>query len=257
MYSLFKDKSLSTEKSASVLVSLTASVLLASSFAACGSDSDDNDDAFRSRTFVATVRNVSMPGTISSDRAGGAVPLSPGAYAVYTGSNPAFNEGELADQGTELIAEDGFPMTKADSLAGAADVSDSGIFASPGGMLGDAFEPGASGTFTFTARPGDRLTLETMFVQSNDWFYALEGLSLFDADGNPISGDITGNIELYDAGTEQDSAPGTGEFQKPVQGENQTDFGPAEEVPVSLVSSRHGFAVPATTSVIQITIAPQ
>ena len=35
-----------------------------------------------------------------------------------------------------------------------------------------ALAPGESATFTFTASPGDKLQLMTMFVQSNDWFYA-------------------------------------------------------------------------------------
>jgi hypothetical protein len=42
--------------------------------------------------------------------------------------------------------------------------------------------------------PGDRLSFATMFVQSNDKFYAPAGggLALFDANGHPVSGDLTG-----------------------------------------------------------------
>ena len=45
-----------------------------------------------------------------------------------------------------------------------------------------------------------------MLANSNDWFFAAgqDGLALFDADGNPLSGDITADIRLYDAGTEEE-----------------------------------------------------
>jgi len=51
--------------------------------------------------FTVTVENVSKPGTIDSKRANGAVPLSPGAWGVFTGNNPAFMAGEYANKGTE------------------------------------------------------------------------------------------------------------------------------------------------------------
>ena len=56
--------------------------------------------------------------------------------------------------------------------------------------------------------PGDRLSLTTMMGQSNDWFYAPveSGIPLFE-NGNPISGDITSQIILWDAGTEVNQEP--------------------------------------------------
>ena len=58
-----------------------------------------------------------------------------------------------------------------------------------------------------------------MFVQSNDWFFAPgpDGIALFDADGNPISGDITSQVFLWNAGTEVDEEPGIGPNQGPRQ----------------------------------------
>lgn len=217
-------------------------------------------------TFTVTVQDVSQPGTISSDRAMGTVPLSPGAYAVFTGSDPAFTPGQAADEGTERIAEDGFPGpplplgSESTLLAAAANVRDSGVFQSPGGPdAGPALFAGETATFTVTAAPGDRLQLETMFVQSNDWFYAFGGggLALFEGD-RPISGDVTSRLVLYDAGTEQDTPPGTGAFQKPAQQPMATNVGPSESVPVQPAAARYpSYTIPSTSAVIRVTVTPR
>ncbi len=214
-----------------------------------------------STTFTVTIENVSQPGTLDTDRAGGTVPLSPGPFAVFQGENPMFSAGAFADAGTELIAEDGFPMTKLDALTAASNVSTSGLFEAPGGPDdGPAIFAGESATFTFTASPGDRLTFETMFVQSNDWFYGDDGsgIALFTAGGAPISGDITSQVVLWDAGTEEDTAPGTGPNQKPVQDPSATNVGPDEDVVIELATTRHpSFDIPANASVIRVTIAAE
>jgi hypothetical protein len=227
---------------------------------------DDGRVQPRATTFTVTVENVSQPGLLSTDRAMGTVPLSPGVFAVFTGSNPAFTVGALADEGTELIAEDGFPGpplplgSKSTMLAAAGNVRSSDVFQSPGGPDdGPAIFAGEMATFTITASPGDRFQIETMFVQSNDWFYAFDsdGLALFNGN-EPIRGDVTSQLVLYDAGTEQDTPPGTGEFQKPVQPPMATDVGPAESVPIRRAAERHPtFNIPATSSVIRVTITPQ
>ena len=60
-------------------------------------------------------------------------------------------------------------------------------------------EPGASESYSFNAGPGHYLSLATMFVQSNDLFYApgMNGISLYDAEGTALTGDITGLIDLW------------------------------------------------------------
>jgi hypothetical protein len=147
----------------------------------------------------------------------------------------------------------------------------SGTFSSPGaGDIGPdlpALFPGESASFTFTAPPshlpplggsGQRLNLATMFVQSNDLFYAFppEGLDLYDDDGNPTTGDVTDQIFLYDAGTEEDTAPGTGPNQKPAQDMSATDVGPDENENVTLVSNAatNDFDYPDTDEVINVFI---
>ena len=50
----------------------------------------------------------------------------------------------------------------------------------------------------------DRLSFATMYVQSNDLFLAPgdTGIALF-IDEQPISGDVTALVRLWDAGTER------------------------------------------------------
>ena len=63
--------------------------------------------------------------------------------------------------------------------------------------------------------PGSRLSCATAFVQSNDWLFAPDeqGIALFDADGNPLSGDLTHMIYLWNAGAEADQPHGVGPEQ--------------------------------------------
>ena len=204
-----------------------------------------------SRSFTVTVENVSTPGLLNTSRAGGAVPLSPGAWAIFTGNDPMFTEGQMADIGTERIAEDGTAGTKDAAMGALSNVRDHGIFKTAAGPL----LPGESAQFSFNASPGDRLQFETMFVQSNDWFYSFSGgigLELFNAKA-PVTGDVTSALKLYDAGTEADTPPGTGPDQKPVQAtDNQ---GPTESVVITRARVRHPtFTIPATNAVIKVTI---
>lgn len=63
----------------------------------------------------------------------------------------------------------------------------------------------------FTAGPGHHLTFAMMLRESNDWFIAPEptGIALFE-NGQPLAGDITARLQLWDAGTEYDEEPGVG-----------------------------------------------
>jgi hypothetical protein len=214
-------------------------------------DKEKDKEKNMSRMFTVTVQNVSTSGLINTPRAMGAVPLSPGAWAIFTGNDPMFTEGKMADIGTERIAEDGAASTKDAAMGALSNVRDHGIFKTVAGPL----LPGESAQFSFNASPGDRLQFETMFVQSNDWFYSFSGgigLELFNAKA-PVTGDVTSALKLYDAGTEADTPPGTGPDQKPVQAtDNQ---GPTESVVITRARVRHPtFTIPATNAVIKVTI---
>ena len=130
----------------------------------------------------------------------------------------------------------------------------SGAFNTPVGASGPGpLLPGASYAFSFDAAPGDRLSFATMYVQSNDLFFAPdeEGLALWE-DGSPVSGDITAQIHLWDAGTEVNQAPGVGSDQAPRQ--SGPDTGTVEEGEVRMVDD--GFDYGEVGNLIAVTITP-
>ena len=108
--------------------------------------------------------------------------------------------------------------------------------------------------FTFTAKPGMHLSVITMFGQSNDWFYALShrGIELF-KNGKAISGDITSEFMLYDAGTEVNEEPGIGPNQAPRQSAPNT--GTAENGKVHLAKESTFFT--RTGQLLRVTIMPE
>lgn len=90
-----------------------------------------------------------------------------------------------------------------------------------------------------------------MYGQSNDLFYAPKAaLDLFDANGNPLTADITDNLLLWDAGTEKNQAPGFGDEQAPRQ--KMANTGTTEKDVVSLV--KDGFNYPNVKDVLRVTI---
>jgi hypothetical protein len=176
------------------------------------------DEAHTPTTFVVTITNT-------SDAADLATPIAPGAYIVHTSMETLFAEGVLdRGEGLEALAEDGDPTLLAATLGALETVSAADVFTTPAGAetAGPA-GPGSSYSFTFEAVPGDYLSFATMFVQSNDWFFApsSSGIALFDG-ATPIVGDITNQVTLWDAGTEVDETPGEGQNQAPRQSDPNT-----------------------------------
>jgi hypothetical protein len=70
--------------------------------------------------------------------------------------------------------------------------------------------PGESFKFSFHAGPAHKLSFATMYGWSNDGFYAPAGagISLYSGD-TPVTGDITSQVMLWDAGTEMNQMPGS------------------------------------------------
>ncbi|MYA64110.1 MAG: hypothetical protein F4139_16420 [Gemmatimonadetes bacterium] len=131
----------------------------------------------------------------------------------------------------------------------------SGYFAVPVG----AMEPGplTSGNtyaFEFEAGPGSRLSFATMMVHSNDLFYAPgpEGIALWDGH-EQLSGDITDQIQLWDAGTEMNQEPGEGADQ-PLQGGAGT--GEADPNPNVRLADDEWETLPEVDSVIRVMLEP-
>jgi hypothetical protein len=72
-------------------------------------------------------------------------------------------------------------------------------------------QPGQSVTITFAAAKGEALSFATMYGWSNDLFFAPAnpGIPVYNGDGTPIEGDVSGQIRLWDNGTRINQAPGS------------------------------------------------
>ena len=123
--------------------------------------------------------------------------------------------------------------------------------------------PGGAFEMTFTAGKKQSVSFATMFGESNDWFFAPgpAGIALYDANGAPISGDVTSQVTLWNAGTEIDQEPGVGDATGPHQ--PSPNFGAADpdptvrEIPlVATLTDGSTFARPATDQMIKVTLTP-
>ncbi|NOW96066.1 spondin domain-containing protein [Mucilaginibacter sp. SG564] len=72
-------------------------------------------------------------------------------------------------------------------------------------------QPGQSTTITFAAAKGEALSFATMYGASNDLFFAPAnpGIQVYDNSGNPIEGDVSAQIKLWDNGTRVNQKPGS------------------------------------------------
>ena len=172
------------------------------------------------------------------DNSGLVSPFAPGAFAIFASDNFLFMDGQVASPELEALAEDGNPSGYTTA------------FNTPvGGASPAPIFPGESYEFTFNASDGDMLSFATMLVQTNDLFIGPMGISLF-TNGQPISGDITSSMKLWDAYTEVNELPGAGNNQAPRQSGPNT--GTDESGHVMEVSD--GFTYPSISSMIKVTI---
>jgi cytochrome c1 len=123
--------------------------------------------------------------------------------------------------------------------------------------------PGEAYEITFTAGKGHRLSFAAMLGESNDWFFGPgpDGIALYDAAGAPVSGDVTAQVALWDAGTEIDQEPSVGDATGPRQ--SAPDAGAADpdtavrELPVAItLTGGATFTRPATEAMIRATVTP-
>ncbi|RMG30786.1 MAG: hypothetical protein D6732_15745, partial [Methanobacteriota archaeon] len=182
--------------------------------------------------------------------------LAPGVWATHTIADPFFTSGQ-PDRGVglEALAEDGDPGALSNAIGSMNGIVKSGVFNTPvGAGAPGPLTPGTAYEFTFEATEGEMLSFATMFVQSNDLFYAPngQGIELFQ-NGQAISGDVTSQIMLWDAGTEVNEMPGFGFNQAPRQTAPNT--GSDENGVVQIVND--GFSYPAVDEVIKVTVTPQ
>lgn len=132
----------------------------------------------------------------------------------------------------------------------------SGVFNTPVGASSPAPAfPGDSYSFEFSAAPGMKLSFATMFVQSNDLFYAPDenGIDLFDNSGMQLTGDITSQLKLWDSGTEINEEPGLGGNQAPRQsGANSGNMDSDKNVRMAMDEFNN---LPAVSDVIKVTLS--
>jgi hypothetical protein len=206
--------------------------------------------------FTVRIENISNPdGQVAKDGTKWPFALSPGLWVTHEREVRLFREGVPANGGLEEQAEAGNPGVLVKNLEGREhNGMQHGVFNTPVGASGPGpIGPGGAYEFTFTAKPGMRLSLVMMFGQSNDWFYApkRQGIDLFN-NGKPLSGDITGEFMLFDAGTEKDEELGVGPNQGPRQ--KDPNAGEAENGKVHATKSSAFFT--RNGELFKITITP-
>lgn len=89
-------------------------------------------------------------------------------------------------------------------------------------------QPGQSVTIHFSAAKGEAISFATMYGWSNDLFFAPAnpGIAVYDSLGNPIQGDVSAQVRLWDNGTRVEQSPGP----------NVQHPGVAESQPISEVA---------------------
>lgn len=116
---------------------------------------------------------------------------------------------------------------------------------------------------TFTAGKNQKVSFASMLGESNDWFFAPgpDGIALYDDAGNPVAGDVTSQVKLWNAGTEIDQEPGVGDSVGPNQ--SAPDAGAPDPDPTvraigatATLSDGSQFPLPAIASMIKVTLVP-
>jgi len=206
--------------------------------------------------FTVKVENISK-GEVLQLSSGKTAPFvsAPTFWALHTGaSNPIFTGGQPeSDNGLEQLAETGNPEGLVKNLSAVPGVTAVGADALPvGATEGGPLTPGQAYEFEVSASPGQSLSLAWMFGQSNDLFYSNDRPITLFTGGKPVSGDMTAQISLWDAGTEVNEEPGLGPNQGPRQA--SPDAGTAEREAVAHVRDRYKY--PRTGQVLRLTITP-
>jgi hypothetical protein len=131
-----------------------------------------------------------------------------------------------------------------------------GVFNTP---VGDAnpgpATPGKKYEFTIDAGRKQKLSFVTMLAASNDLFFGPngDGIALYDENGDPISGDVTDQVMLWDAGTEVNEEPHEG--PNTVTKQAGPDTGPAENGNVvDIADTSDPFAYPSPDEVLSVMV---
>lgn len=158
--------------------------------------------------------------------------------------------------GLKFIAQAGDPTILAAWLATDHDLISTGVYNTPvGASSPNKFFPGDKFELIVNSKNNnDYLSFASMFGESNDLFFALSdmGISLRNGE-NPIYGDITSRVILWDGGTEVNEYRGAGNNQ-PARGPG----GIVESEPIVPVSQvNDGFMYSPLPMLLKVTITPQ
>jgi len=162
--------------------------------------------------------------------------LSPGAYGF---NDSLFFLKALATDSIESLAEDGDPSLFAKTF-------DTPIGATEPGMIG----PGEAYSFSLDATAGDYFSMASMLVETNDWYVGVQAIPLFQ-NNKPLTGEITQNLRVYDAGTEVDEYPQLGPNQRTRQ--SGANVGPSEGA-ILVTESDESFKIPDIRKMIRVTL---
>ncbi|GEP98047.1 spondin domain-containing protein [Chitinophaga cymbidii] len=97
-----------------------------------------------------------------------------------------------------------------ENVLNARTLVESGTFQNTGAS--PVIMPGASISFSFSASIGQTLTFASMYGFSNDLFFAPDnpGIALYDGNKQPVEGDVSAQVKLWDNGTRVNQVPGPG-----------------------------------------------
>ena len=181
-------------------------------------------EAMPPSVFRVTIDNMTDPPT----------PISPGALVGHCEDGGFWAVGGKASSELELIAEVGDP-TAAVAFIQDETAMDMSTFAQERYQIG-AVEPGASVSVEVVFTDGCKLSSAHMLVNSNDTFIGALNIGMWDSETHLPLNRTSGDLMAYDAGTEENSAPGSG-FDggqpDPTRGEENLDNGVATDEAIS------------------------
>ncbi len=174
------------------------------------------------------------------------------------GSSMAGTGGSTAGAGG---AQGGAAVTKKftvtiENVAETKAYTSSGAFNTPVGEANPGpITPGKEYEFSVDAGRNQKLLFVTMLAATNDLFYGPngDGIALYDDNGDPISGDVTDQIYLWDAGTEINEEPGVG--PNTVTKQAAPDTGPAEDGNVvDIADTTDTFDYPTAAEIMTVSV---
>ena len=206
------------------------------------SSSEDSGPPPMPAEFMVQITNISGTSVLPSE-------LSAGIWLEQEfGSVPVFDDDAVdRDEGLVTLAEDGDPGPLAASMMAVPEVVQSGTWDTP-------LAPGESTEFTFTAQPGDRLSLMTALGTCNDCFIGTGplGVALFANNGDPLADhDVSDVLRIWEVGSEYTQAPGQGADQRSTQAALDTGMDEAGTVVAFNSSTR---ALPQANQVVEVDV---